>query len=132
MSAKPMPVWLEAHLIQTGVMTADRVTKHAHPRRCTCGLFTLVGLDDLLPTKVTVDPQPTTTTGEAHAVLTGRRTYGIDGDELYPRTAGRIEFRPADDTPVYVSHECGSTPLPISTKFNRAQIENINSTEIPF
>ena len=126
-----MPAWLQAHLIQTGVMTADRVTKHARPRRCTCGLFTLVGLDDLLPTKTIVDPMPTTTSGEAFALLTGRHTYGIDGDELFARTADRISFRPADETPVYVSHECGSTPLPISTKFTALKQINLNG-ECPF
>jgi len=112
-----MPAWLERHLIQTGVMTEDRVTKHARHRRCpTCGLFTLVGLDEL-PRKVAVDPLPTTSAGELFALLTGRRSFALDVNELYERTAGRLLFRPADTHPVYITHQCGSIPLPVNTKF---------------
>lgn len=115
---KTMPRWLTDQLIADGVMTADRVTKHARPRRChDCGLFTLTGLDDLLPKVVHVDPLPTTTAGEAFALLTGRRSFALDRDELYQRTAGRISFHHADDLPVYVEHECHSPPIPINTRF---------------
>jgi hypothetical protein len=120
-----MPTWLQEHLIQTGVMTKDHVTKHARPRRCTCGLYTLTGLDDLMPSVVHVDPLPTTPTGEALAQLSGRKTYALDGDQLFERTAGRIEFRDADHTPVYAEHLCNS-PLPINAKFMPRQPADLN------
>jgi hypothetical protein len=126
-----MPAWLERHLIQTGVMTSDHVTKHARHRRCpNCGLFTLVGLDEY-PKRVAVDPIPTTTAGELFALLTGRHTYALDGHELYERTAGRLEHRRADDTPVYATHQCHSPPLPINERFIPAQPEDLNG-EPPF
>ena len=127
-----MPAWLTQHLIQTGVMTEDRITKHAQHRRCPhCGLFTLVGLDDLLPKVVTVDPQPTTSAGELFALLTGRRSFALDSGELYERTAGRLLFRPADTHPVYITHECGSIPLPINERFMPKQPVT-QTGEIPF
>ena len=112
-------------------MTEDRVTKHAQHRRCpNCGLFTLVGLDEY-PKRVAVDPLPTTTPGEAFALLTGRHSYALDGDELYERTADRLEYRRADDTPVYVTHQCHSPPLPINQRLIPAQPEDLNG-EPPF
>ena len=132
MTTKPMPPWLQAHLIQTGVMTKDRITKHARPRRCTCGLFTLTGLDDVLPKVVAVDPMPTTTIGEAHALLAGRATYSLDGDELFVRTAGRIGFRNADQVAVYATHQCGVPNLPISARFAITPSEDLNADIPPF
>lgn len=114
---KTMPAWLADKLIDDGTMTSDRVTKHAKPRRCPdCHLFTLIGLDEF-PHRVAVDPQPTTSAGELFALLTGRRTFALDCGELYERTAGRLAYRPADTTPVYASHQCGSPPLPVNEKF---------------
>jgi len=112
-----MPAWLTRHLIQTGVMTADYITKKSKHQRCPhCGLYTLVGLDEF-PHPIAVDPMPTTTPGELFALLTGRRSFALDGDELYERDAGRLEHRRADDTPVYAEHRCGSPPLPINQRF---------------
>ena len=112
-----LPDWMVDRLIRDGVMTADRVTKHAKPRRCpTCHLFTLVGLDETR-WRVVVDPMPTTTAGEAFALLCGRGSYALDGDELYERTARRLVHRRADLNPVFVTHECHSPPLPINEKF---------------
>lgn len=126
-----MPAWLERHLIQTGVMTQDRVTKHAQHRRCpSCGLFTLVGLDEF-PHRITVDIMPTTSAGELFALLTGRRSFALDVDELYERTAGRLLFRPADTHPVYITHECNSLPLPINERFMPKQPAT-QTDDIPF
>ena len=131
MTAK-MPAWLTRHLIQTGAMTEDRITKHAQHRRCpTCGLFTLVGLDDLLPSRIAVDPLPTTSAGELFALLTGRRSFALDVDELYERTAGRLLYRPADTHPVYITHECHSLPLPINERFMPKQPAS-QTGDIPF
>ena len=117
MTSTTMPPWLEAKLIRDGTMTADHVTVHAKPRRChDCGLFILVGLDDLR-WRVEVDIRPTTSAGECFALLTGRASYALDGDELYERTASRLTYRRADDHPVYVSHECNSPPIPANEKF---------------
>ena len=113
----PMPTWLLNQLIKAGTMTADRVTKKARPRRCPdCGMFTLVGLDEILY-RVAVDPMPTTTAGECFALLTGRASYALDGPELYERTARRLTYRRADDHATYVTHECHSPPLPVNVKF---------------
>jgi len=126
-----MPAWLTRHLIQTGAMTQDRITKHAQHRRCPhCGLFTLVGLDEF-PHRIAVDIMPTTSAGELFALLGGRRSFALDGTELYERTADRLLFRPADTHPAYVTHECGSIPLPINQRFIPAQPEDLNG-EPPF
>jgi hypothetical protein len=116
-AAKTMPKWLADKLILDGVMTSDRVTKHARPRRCpTCHLYTILGLDEF-PHRVAVDPLPTTSAGELFALLTGRRSFALDAGELYERTAGRLLFRPADTHPVYATHQCGSLPLPVNERF---------------
>lgn len=118
MTTKNIPTWLETKLIHNGVMTSDRVTKHAKPRHCpTCGLITLVGLDDLLPKTIHADLLPTTTTGEAHALLTGKRTFGNDNGQLYERRAGQITLHPADNWRTHTEHQCGTPPLPINTQF---------------
>jgi len=130
MTAK-MPAWLTRHLIQTGVMTTDYVTKKSKHRRCpTCGLFTLVGLDEF-PHRIAVDIMPTTSAGELFALLTGRRSFALDVDELYERTAGRLLFRPADTHPVYITHECHSLPLPINERFMPKQPAS-QTGDIPF
>ena len=112
-----MAPWLVDRLIRSGVMTEDRVTKNAKPRRCpTCRLFILVGLDETR-WRVEVDLAPTTTAGEAFALLCGRGSYAIDGSELYERTARRLAGRRADDHATYVEHRCGSPQLPVNEKF---------------
>jgi hypothetical protein len=128
-----LPAWLQVTLIEQGVMTKDRVTKHAHPRRCQdCGLYTLTGLDDLLPKVVHADLLPTTTVGELTALMSGRRTFGLDHGEFYIRTAGRIGFRAADHTQVHAEHSCGSPPLPVNPKFMPARFKNPDTDVIPF
>jgi len=125
MTTKPMPTWLEAKLIADGVMTTDRVTKHAKPRRCPgCHLFVLVGLDDTLPSRTTVDTQPVSALGELQALLAGRNTYGIDSGELFIRYASRITHKSADLTPVHVQHLCNGPPLPVNPLFIRAPPNN--------
>lgn len=120
-----MAPWLANQLIERGVMTTDRVTVHAKPRRCPdCGIYVLVGLDDLLPSKVSVDLHPTTTTGECFAQLTGRRTYGCDNGELYERDAGRIAYHSADHIAVHATHQCHAPPLPINALFLPAKPNN--------
>lgn len=123
--ADPMAPWLIDHLIQTGMLTTDRITHHAKPRHCpTCHAVTLTGLDDLLPSRTSVDPTPVTAAGEAFAQLTGRPTYSLDRGELYHRTAGRITHRTADNTPVYATHQCGAPTLPTNPRFILNQPDN--------
>lgn len=115
----PVPAWLRQHLIDTGIWSADGVTRKAKLRTHTCGLLVLIGLDaDLAAFPATVDPTPLTTTGEMLALLGNRDTYDyrpvtreLDG----PRRANRITYAPATDTGsvrVLPTHVCDAPPLP--------------------
>jgi hypothetical protein len=119
MMRTPTPAWLRQHLIDTGVWSADGITRKAKLRTHTCGLLVLTGLDaDLAAFPATVDPTPLTTTGEMLALLGNRDTYDyrpttheLDG----PRNALRITWAPANTRPgihVLPAHACNQPPLP--------------------
>lgn len=87
---------------------------------CTCGLYVLAGLADY-GNPVFVDYHPTTTAGEAFALLTGRDTYAIDNGQLYQRLSHHIGGRPADQEKTYATHVCGSPQLPANPRFAARQ-----------
>ena len=75
---------------------------------CRCGLpvlaATVVGLDRHVDTAALND------WGELAALLAGRKTYELHGEQLVPRSSERLrEGRPAD-TPVLADHACTITP----------------------
>jgi hypothetical protein len=127
-----LPGWLVASLINAGAMTSDRVTIHAKPRRCPrCRLFCLVGLDDVMRAKTTVDFLATTAAGELFALLTERKSYGLDNRELYWRTPIHIQHKSADVWPVHIQHVCDSPLLPINPLF-MPTISELTKGEPPF
>lgn len=116
-TAAPMPPWLHRHLVAQGVMTEDRVTIRAKPRRCRrCKALILVALDGpMCAFSVQLDPSPTTTAGEAFVLLTGRRTYDLDPvtREIHYRDALHIEKHSADEKgTIHATHECQSPRTP--------------------
>lgn len=128
-----MPAWLIDKLVADGTLDpSTRLTNRARHRRCrTCGLYTLAGLDDIAGIPTYVDPIPTTTAGEAFALLVGRPTYSLDHGELYQRSHWNITGRPADTHPVYATHQCNSPPLPANPRYLPKPRPN-HDTDPPF
>jgi hypothetical protein len=128
---------VEAHLIRTGVISPDGITRRAQPRRCrSCQAPILIGLDaPLCALRADVDPQPLSALGEALAHLEDRRTYALCNDGprivLDYRDAGRIAHRPAGTGrfDVMAEHRCGPAPtFPTIASFTR-QLELANPPE---
>jgi hypothetical protein len=114
-----IPTHLQGSLALSGVIDTGRVTATAKPRTCpSCHAPTLAGTDEY-GNRADVERQPTTTTGEAVAILTGRRTYTIAEGELVDRDAWRISHRDADTEAAYVEHTCHSPPYPVSDRHTK-------------
>ena len=114
-----MDTWLRDHLIRSGHMTEDGVTRKARIRRCPhCPRDVLVGLDsDICALEVHADPHPLSAIGEAVALLQNRRTLHLRRDGsgwvLDPRTDRDIAMRPAGTTnrlDVLGQHHCATGP----------------------
>lgn len=125
MSGTPWEV-LEAHLIRTGVIAPDGITRRAQPRRCRdCRAPILIGLDaDQCALRADVDPRPLSPLGELLAQLEDRRTYALCSNAgrlvLDYRDAGRLTHRPAGTGrfDVMAEHRCGSAPtFPTTSSF---------------
>lgn len=117
--------WLAQHLVDSGAMTAEGVTRRARGRTCRkCRAPILAGLDgDSCAQSVEVDPTPLTAIGEAMALLGGRGTWqlvrrggGRDGHELIRRDRDLIRSWPAGLTEgraydVLPRHKCRDNSL---------------------
>ena len=120
MTPPRMPDHLVTHLIATGVLTPDGVTRRARPRPCPrCQPLVLVGLDHArcaLPP--TTNPTPLTPAGELAALLTGRETYKLTPNrnayELNWRDQHSIRAKPAGTlhgADIVATHQCGAPEL---------------------
>lgn len=125
MTSTPWEI-IEAHLVRTGVIAPDGITRRAQPRRCRdCRAPVLTGLDaDRCSLRADVDPRPLTALGELLAQLEDRRTYALCSDSgrlvLNYRDAGRLAHNPAGTGrfDVMAEHRCGSTPaFPTTSSF---------------
>ncbi len=106
-----MDAWLRRKLIDDGTMTEDGVTKRARQRHHVCGMLVLAGIDDL-SIEAIADPWPVTVADELAALLAGRCTWTLIGEEMVYRAAHRIRYRNADEEPAYVEHICGVRAYP--------------------
>lgn len=107
------------HLINTGVITARGLTRHATYRHCPrgCGLLLIASQD--LGHETWCDPWPITPKGELDAHLSGTRTWTLILGQLCWRDADRITFRDANTDQVFAEHQCGK-PQP---EINYAHIQ---------
>ena len=111
----PMPNWLRATLIDKGILTDTGLTRTAriHTHR-PCHMPTLAAIDDH-GLDTWCDLAELTTTGELHALLTGRPTWDLHATRtLCARsTPRRIAYWPAGtpDHPVFAEHRCHH-PIP--------------------
>lgn len=116
-----MDTWLRDHLIRSGHMTEDGVTRKARIRTCpTCHHQILVGLDDVqCALEVHADPMPLSPVGEAVALLSNRRTVNLrregGGWVIDRRDDHDIAATPAGTatrTDVLGQHHCATGPPP--------------------
>lgn len=103
------------HLIRTGVLGPDGITRRVKADTCSCGAKVLVGLDAHRCGLVAcVDPKPLTPAAEALALLCGRYTVALASDRgrlvLNARDHWHIAARPAGTLDVFASHVCGTRP----------------------
>lgn len=109
--AGKMPAHVQATLIADGVMSEDRLTRTAKPRRCpTCRQMILAAIDDL-GFDAWADPRPVTPLGELQALTSGRRTWSHTMGGLDARDAPFIAYLPADRLDVHGEHRCGAPPV---------------------
>lgn len=108
-----IPTWIARQIADRD--GAPPGARYARPNLCTCGTWTLLGLDgDVLATTARVDPTPLTAQGELVALLTSRRTLTLtrEGrrlvlDDRDPwRTAGRPAGAPGAAYAVVPEHRC--------------------------
>ena len=111
-------------LIQTPTPAPDAAPRnpiHAHhraakPYQCPrCGHWILAGLsDDHCAHTASADPTPLNDSGDLACAVTGRATYRLIRNRLYPRTTpdDLTALRPVDQ-PVIVAHRCHE-PIPPS------------------
>lgn len=102
-----MEPWLRQHLIDTGKLGRDGITRKAQLRSChRCRAPVIVGLDhEPCGYPVTTDPTHLDQTAELIAILLGRRTYDLTGTpNLNPRNHWRIKGD--RKYPVLPSHQC--------------------------
>lgn len=126
-----MPRHVQAALIGEGHMTEDHLTHRARPRTCKdCWAALLAGVDDL-GTDAIVDDAPLTVRGELQALLAGKRTWALCGQELCARDEWFIQRFTADTLPVYAAHQCG-TALPENTPHIHTDKAAPDYSEIPF
>lgn len=122
-TSTPMPAWLREHLIQTGKIDRDAITRRAKARYCpTCQQLTLVGLSaDRAALATRCDPTPLSPLGEALAQVVDRSTFALfkSGDrlELHARDSFGIAGSPAGSPraarfDVLAEHQCGAPALP--------------------
>lgn len=136
------PSWLLEHLIATGAMDHQGVSRRARIRHCRdCGLAVLAGFDaDLCARTVAVDPHPLTALGEAMAHIGGRYTVALHRgarDELDARTEGRISHAPAGSGrfDVLAEHRCGDRslePFATTSAYQAAALPASLPQEAPF
>lgn len=112
-----MPPHVVAHLIATGRIDADGISRRAHATRCrSCGATVFIGLDDdKVAATARVDLVPLTPLGEVEVLLSGRRTYDLEytsrGYRIDPRFAAHIKRAPAGSlagVDVVAEHRCGA------------------------
>jgi hypothetical protein len=114
-----VPAWLQRHLENLGVWSADGINRRVRVRTCRCGARVLVGLDaDRCAATATADPGPLDNIGEFAARLNSRQTYRLQYDSsrrgwtLDYRDQINIEASPPDhNTHVLPEHQCGK-PIP--------------------
>lgn len=111
-----IPTWIARQIADRD--GAPLGARYAKPNLCTCGTWTLLGLDgDALAFTARVDPTPLTAQGELVALLTSRPTYTLTRtsqrlvlDDRDPwRTAGRPAGTPGADYAVVPAHRCHQT-----------------------
>lgn len=144
---KPRNEWLTEHLVNSGHITANGISRRARIRSCrTCRHPVLAGLDaDICALPAIVDPHPLTGLGEMLACLEHRLTYelrssGNRGYRLNERDADKIAYSPAGtrtDLDVLRAHSCHARPLSApettDTVFARSQRLNLDpNAECPF
>lgn len=116
-----MDTWLRDHLVRSGHMTEDGVTRKARLRPCPrCPHDVLVGLDDVTcALEVHADPVPLSELGEAVALLQNRRTLNLrregSGWVIDRRDHHDITHTPAGTAhrlDVLAEHACAHGPPP--------------------
>lgn len=123
------------HLVNTGVITRDRVTRRPTPRNCrTCRAPITAAIEDEQAgtTRLELHPGYLTPLGELQALTNGRATYETDGTAAWWRDPMRILAHPANTVNVHTDHECGpftfdTGPPPITRK----QRDRISPTAPP-
>lgn len=132
-----MPSWLQRHLVATGVLTESGLGRKAQLRRHKpCGLPILTGLDDdVLAFEARCDLGELTATGEANALVDGRRTYELNvRGEIRHRDRYAITRRPAGAaTTVLAEHRCAA-PIPAAwcVPAPKTASRRPDTEEIPF
>lgn len=112
-AAKAMTPWLKKHLVDTGVMTADRVTRRPTTRTCRdCQVPVIAALlDEAISRRLELDPAFLTPLGELQALLLERPTYQWTDGTITDRDPWRITGRPASTVRVLAEHACHSPPF---------------------
>ena len=102
---------VQAHLIATGVMDEQGVTRRPRPAHCArCRHAVIAAITDAGFT-VTCWPVPTTAHGELTALLAGLPTYSWHPDDgLYHRDDFRIAGNNTHRVRVLVTHRCTDAP----------------------
>lgn len=120
------------HLIATGTMTEQHVTRRPRLRHCGhCGLVVLAAISDAGFT-IAVWPWPTTAYGELDALMRALPTYTHHSDDgLYRRDDFRIRGNNTDRVQVHVTHRCGDPPPPLNPAHAVVARERLPADALP-
>lgn len=116
-----MQPWLKSHLIETGRISLDGVSRKAKLRNCLrCGVRTIIGLDhDPCGIPTAADPTHLDPIAELLAVALGRWTYDLTPAPALERRS-HWNIRGPRHYPVLANHQCrDGVPLRIHESVQR-------------